>query len=447
MKPKQFYPLVIIVHTSLVIARTYPNYGYYNPFPPKNQVLYSFSPVSENGYGNSLYSSEENELFKTKHSRRKHNKNTYNTIVDSTKKRPKTKSGKDREARDLTWRQFDVFLRGDAEPSCSELRQMWNLARKLQSQSSKEDRKESKNHHFMFHHHNSNKNSQFKTHNSISASDSDIDSVAITDKKLAPTNQVNHKNNSGDSSYQFNLDKNSKLDAPRSQSEYNSTSSHNLNDTSDSSLSTSTEEVYGVVKTHHIPLSTPSTPATTSSSPNARFKTFRVRDPAKELFGMFRQRSKSLRNRHRKQPQQHKTRKYHYGTPRLEAPNNHKSKPSYLDLLQRKLYGPVQNKVDEEPTYGTIHKYPSSAAGSYSSYNKVRDLLAGQRESNGYKDDCELSPGETAFDCIRKKLLNTRAQEKMNMPKSYLRRLRSRKRRQNVSIYKVEMILISIVSK
>ena len=117
--------------------------------------------------------------------------------------------------------------------------------------------------------------------------------------------------------------------------------------------------------------------------------------------------------------------------------------PSIFYLIVE-IYGPVQNKVDEEPTYGTIHKYPSSAAGSYSSYNKVRDLLAGQRESNGYKDDCELSPGETAFDCIRKKLLNTRAQEKLNMPKSYLRRLRSRKRRQNVSIYKVEMILISI---
>ena len=31
----------------------------------------------------------------------------------------------------MGWEQFDVFMRGDTEPSCSDLRKMWKLAKKL----------------------------------------------------------------------------------------------------------------------------------------------------------------------------------------------------------------------------------------------------------------------------------------------------------------------------
>jgi hypothetical protein len=452
MKPKKFYHLIIIVQTSLVFAKTYPNYGYYNPFPPKNQVLYNFSPLSQT-HENNLYNNEnessKTERYGTVHDRRKNNKNTYNTyntITNTNNKVSNRKSGKDRETRDLTWRQFDVYLRGDAEPSCAELRQMWNLARKLQKQASKGNNRESSNHQLSFHHHKSGKNTHLKKHGK-SASKSDINSVATTDKKLAPTNNVDlvsGQNNLGVVLIQSNNDKDS-VDLmsrkPLSPSEYNSTSSmhnHDINGTSSSSSSSSSnEEVYGVIKTHHhVPLSTPPTPAKSIPSSTSRYKTFHVRDPAKEVFGMFRQRSKSLRNRQRKQQKQN-SRKHRYGKVHLETPNNHENKPSsYLDLLQRKLYGPP-SKVDpssNNEVYGVVQQYPTSSVGSQSSYQKVKELLAGQRGSLEYEDDLQLNPGESAFDRIRDRLMKTRARDKLNMPKSYLRRLRSRKRRQNVSI-------------
>jgi len=54
MKPKYIYSYIVVLQTSLAIARTYPNYGYYDPFPPKNQVLYNFSPISES-HDNNFY--------------------------------------------------------------------------------------------------------------------------------------------------------------------------------------------------------------------------------------------------------------------------------------------------------------------------------------------------------------------------------------------------------
>ena len=442
MRPKQFYHLIVVVQTSLVFAKTYPNYGYYDPFPPKNQVLYNFSPLSDT-HENILYT-KDNEHSKTQnhesYDRRKHNRNTFNTYhtIEDTNKTPDSKFAKDRSTRDLTWRQFDVFLRGDVEPSCAELRQMWNLARKIQKQDSKENKKQPLSHPFSFNHNKLGKNIHLKKQGK-GANDRDINSVSdTTDKKLAPTHNIDLKNTSGVVLLELNNNKNIIEVMSPQPSEHNSSSMHSrgLNHTRSSSSSFD-EGVYGVVKTHHVPVSTPSTPAINIPSPTSRYNTIRVRDPAKEIFGMFRQRSKSLRNRHSKQQQQQNggnSRKHHYGKIHLQTSNNHPRKSSsYLDLLQRKLYGPTKDdESSNNEVYGVVQQYPSSSR-SRSSYEKVRDILADQRGSLGYKDDLQLSPGESAFDRIRERLMKTRARDRLNMPKSYLRRLRSRKRRQNVS--------------
>ena len=433
MKPKYIYPYIVVLQTSLAIARTYPNYGYYDPFPPRNQVLYNFSPISETNE-NSIFDEKTRSSrykYNISHGKKKDNENksyhSYNTIKDTNDK--SKSSGKDREIRDLSWREFDVFLRGDAEPSCAELRQMWNLARKLQKTNSDSNEK-SGNNHVAFHHHKSGRSSHYKKHGKYN-SERDIDNVATTDKKLSPTDhKVDEQSVENNSNINVlsksNNDKviiNSISGQPFS-SDLNSSSSMNHN--SNSSLS-SYEDVYGIVKTHHhVPvLPTTPNPANSNTSPTSRYKTFRVRDPAKEIFGMFKQRSKSLRNRQRKQ---HNNRKYHYGKVNLETPKN---KPtSYLDLLQRKLYGTSSQASSNNDVYGVVNQYASSGR-SQSSYDKVRELLAGQERSQD--EDLQLHPGETAFDRIRDRLMKTRARDKLNVPKSYLRRLRSKKRRQNVS--------------
>ena len=448
MKPKYFYPFIIVVQTTLAIARTYPNYGYYNPFPPKNQVLYNFSPISDTNENNII--NEKTKTLKNKynisHGRKKDNENnSYNIIRNTNDKSQNPKYGKYREIRDLSWREFDVFLRGDAEPSCAELRQMWNLARKLQKTGSNQ---KPGNEHLSFHHHKSGKNSHYKKHGK-STSERDINSVATTDKKLSPTDYnvdiLSVNNNSGVNAPLSN-DKVviNPISSQKTSSNYNSTSSmrHNPinNKTVDSGSSTSSssssldEDVYGIIKTHHhVPvLPTTPNPAKSNTSPTSRYNTFRVRDPAKEIFGMFKQRSKSLRNRQRKQ---HNNRKYHYGKVQLETPKNKPS--SYLDLLQRKLYGTTNQEQisSNNDVYGVVNQYASSSSDrSQSSYDKVRELLEGQGRSQGYEGDLQLHPGESAFDRIRDRLMKTRARDKLSAPKSYLRRLRSKKRRQNVSM-------------
>ena len=131
MKAKHLHHLIVFVQTSLVFARTYPNYGYYNPFPPKNQVLYNFAPLSDTTQGeHNVYNDESSSLTNNEvYGRRKggnNNRNRYNSYVttkdtnNSDRKHKNSRLSKDRGTRDLTWRKFDVFLRGDAEPSCAE---------------------------------------------------------------------------------------------------------------------------------------------------------------------------------------------------------------------------------------------------------------------------------------------------------------------------------------
>ena len=441
MKTKHLHHLIVFVQTSLVFARTYPNYGYYNPFPPKNQVLYNFAPLSDTTQSeHNVYNDESSSLTNNEvYGRRKggnNNRNRYNSYTaikdknNSDGKHKISRLSKDRETRDLTWRKFDVFLRGAAEPSCAELRQMWNLARKLQKQASKQ---------------NKSFNTKFGKHIHLkkhikNASDSDNkDSVATTDKKLAPNAKeveiiINAKNNS---QLVRSLDGKSPTDAESPiGTKHSSKHIRDLNDTNEPSFSLTKEDAsFGVVKTHHVPKTTTPTPAKSIPSPTTRYNTFRVRDPAKDLFGIFRQ-----RNRQRKQHRQ-RNRNYHIGKVHFKPPTYKDKSTSYLELLQRKLYGVKSpNDIDSDGSsdnevYGVVHQYspPSSNQQSPSAYEKARQMVASHRGSAGYEEALQLDSGESAFDRIRDKLMKTRARDKLNMPKSYLRRLRSKKRRQNVS--------------
>ena len=440
MKSKHFHHLIVFVQTSLVFARTYPNYGYYNPFPPKNQVLYNFSPLPHTTSENNIYNDESSSLTNNEvYGRRKggnSSRNRYNSYItvkdNSDRKHKNSRFGKGRETRDLTWRKFDVFLRGDAEPSCAELRQMWNLARKLQKQASKENSPFSTK---------VGKNIHLKKHGK-NASDSDNkNSVTTTDKKLAPTAEdveiiTNRKNNSD--IVQSSDDRTPTNVISPSSGKHTSKHIRELNDANESSSSSTTEEVFGVLKTHHVPKTTPPTPAKSIPSPTTRYNTFRVRDPAKEIFGIFRQRSKGLRDRQRK-PQKQRNRNYHIGKVHFKPPTYKDKSTSYLELLQSKLYGvKLPNEVDgdrssDNEVYGVVNHY-SPASSHPSAYEKAREMVANHRGSLGFSDEAlQLDSGESAFDRIREELMKTRAKDKLNMPKSYLRRLRSKKRRQNVS--------------
>jgi len=100
----KLFDLLILLNTWYLAEARLPyvkSSGYYSPFPPKSdRVIYEFSPL----------------------------------ISDESKFNPHTDESKSRETRDLAWRQFDAFLNGESEPSCADLKRMWRLARKLQSQ-------------------------------------------------------------------------------------------------------------------------------------------------------------------------------------------------------------------------------------------------------------------------------------------------------------------------
>ena len=201
----------------------------------------------------------------------------------------------------------------------------------------------------------------------------------------------------------------------------NSNHHHNSNKmTKDSDPSS--EEVYGIVRT--------APPPQQPQEDNV----VRVRDPAKEIYGL-------LRSSGRRQPQQPPV----YGSVRTHAPV--KSEPTYLDVLQQKLFGAKQtgNQDDfEEPSYGvTRYQSPESshpASSSSSSFEAVRDLLSSENavENTDFGASDSGKEEGSSFDLIRERLLNTRPRSPTTKhdaeQNKSLRRKNSKKRRRNVSL-------------
>jgi hypothetical protein len=101
---RAFHPMIILLNTWYLAMARLPyikSSGYYSPYPPENnRVLYEFAPLAPSGGDGGQTGSDQQQ--------------------------------KSRETRDLAWREFDAFLRGDEEPGCADLRRMWRLARQLQ---------------------------------------------------------------------------------------------------------------------------------------------------------------------------------------------------------------------------------------------------------------------------------------------------------------------------
>jgi len=184
----------------------------------------------------------------------------------------------------------------------------------------------------------------------------------------------------------------------------------------------SEEEVYGTV--HTAPKEKQSPPSNDNS--------MQVRDPAKEIFGLLRDRESSFHH-HRQQPPI-------YGNVRTHAPEKPEGN-SYLDTLQQKLFGRNPNNKDSGESFGTVRYHVDDNNVPQSAFETVRGMMATSNNIPGRTED-----GQRAFDVIREKLMNTRQRNNPdfnnnnninnnnnnNNTKS-LRRKNSRKRRRNVS--------------
>ena len=305
---------LLLIHTSLIVARkSSPNYGFYNPFPPQHdQVLYNFAPANHDSRLDQMDSGSSS-------------------------------SSKSRETRDLAWREFDHFMRGDEEPSCADLRKMWKLAKTLQKLGHRD--REAKG---------------------------SVVQVRDLSKEPAP-------------------------EAPQ-------------------------QEVYGVLREEV---------ATTPVPRSTQYNTLRVRDPAKEIIGLLKQRS-AVRRRQKLLRQRQQEQEEVYGKVEYQPPAS-KPPPSYLQFLQQELYGPGSMSLassKSDPVYGVVRHYSQPSMAS--SYDKVRDLVSKDRAS-GPEEDL-LKSGE-AFQIIRSQLMGNRAgrQTSGGAQKSFRRKSDSKKRRRHVS--------------
>ena len=194
--------------------------------------------------------------------------------------------------------------------------------------------------------------------------------------------------------------------------------------------------VYGVVRTH----------APAAPPPNA----IRVRDPAKDLFGMMHGGSGAAGG-HRFSAPIFGRHSYH------QKPGQRPNSGSSFDQLRSELYGKERGANGDklgQHSYGVLrhsppapHPTPKPAVGP--SFDVVRNILLKeqQSETNKNNDNDQTSASLTgsssskassassnAFDRIRAKLMSTRLREKLqNAHRRGLRRKGSRKRRRNVS--------------
>lgn len=151
--------------------------------------------------------------------------------------------------------------------------------------------------------------------------------------------------------------------------------------------------------------------------------TIQVRDPAKEIFGLIRDRDREGQRHHQSNV---------FGTVRTHSPfNDHPN--SYLDVLQQKLLGRNPAGSDSgEIMYGKVRHYQSETPPS--SFETVRGMISNTKPSPNSHQDSGM------FDVVRERLLNSRPRHAIlnNESKTSdnnfknLRIKSSRKRRRNV---------------
>lgn len=316
-----------------------------------------------------------------------------------------------RETRDLTWKEeYDAFIDGKKEPTCQELREMWLLAREMQRRSLDSGDRDSSSKRRPFLSFAPLKSDMVKEVEppTVSGRDAGGDTVVGKDSKEVELQVARNR-----FVPQLKADRR-RMSSPKPPK----------------------DNVYGVVKTH--------------SSPSSKL---RVRDPAKEIYGLLREQSSSKARSKPAPPPIYST-----GI-RTHAPASTKESSNYLDQVKSAILA-------------------ADAAADGSAFSQVRDLVSANRvrshqralsksrgqshryggggggrggrvttDSGSSAESPESASGD-AFDLIRERLMNTRLPSSSHGLKSRnksLRRKNSKKRRRNVSQLKKNLLTLCLL--
>lgn len=297
-----------------------------------------------------------------------------------------------RSTRDLTWKEeYDAFIDGKKEPTCRELREMWLLAREMQRRSMEADDAPASG------------SSKRRPFLSFAPLKSDVPT------EMEPTGS----SAVGADSKEVELQVAHNRFVPQLKADRRRMSSPKPPQ----------ESVYGIVKTHAAPTSK-----------------LHVRDPAKEIYGLLRERSAS------KSAKSKSALPVYSSGIRTHEPSSSTKESSYLDQIKAAML------ADEEAG-------SPLASSDVSAFGKVRSLVSASRLRSHQKSksrgrshhqqgvsydsgggNSELTPESTenAFDLIRERLMNTRLPSSaskggLKSRSKSLRRKNSKKRRRNVS--------------
>ena len=371
--------LAVIAVSSLgapaTAAKPYSNYGFYSPYPPPpDQAIYDFAPIQQVDGGSSGLDGGHRA--------------TRDSAIAAA----------------AAWRdEFDAFLDGDREPTCGELREMWNYARNLQQRAARsrqgrepqpplppflafsplEESKEGKG--------------EGDRREASEARPEEGDSPPPPPS--SPPRQANRRRMSTPP----NTPGRGRPRPPGSPK-------------AASTVRGEGEGVYGVVKTHAPPKTT-----------------MHVRDPAKAIYSLLKE--KSLLGGSAAGGQRI------FGKVRAHAqPESQGGRaPSYMDVLEKELYGARDSEGGSEDSYGSV-KYEVSGEDDLpaSSFERVRALVAAERAMN---NGAAAGEGSSAFDLIRERLMKTpppppsssSSASKLGSNKAFRRKSSRKNRQRNVS--------------
>ena len=323
---------VFLLSSPSLEAKPYGNYGFYSPYPPPapaDQVIYDFAPVSRNGNSG-------------------------------------TGSGSGhRSTRDLAWKaDFEAFLDGTRDPTCRELREMWEYAKAVQRKSGGPGAIDLRP--FISFSPLENRGGERERSRSGGGGGVSQKEVSVEGSKF----------------------RSSSTDRRRM-------STPNTPTRRKPKPAGGEDHVYGVVRTH---------------APKPDFKNpLHVRDPAKEIYGLLNKQSSSSGGDDDNDV---------FGAVRTHTSSAESNRPgSYIELLEKELYGDKPGKSASsdsgESVFGKVrYEMPDGKAGddaSTASFDKVRALVAANRKQQKEKGgDEDATPREGQFDLIRQRLMNTR---------------------------------------
>lgn len=280
-----------------------------------------------------------------------------------------------RSTRDSTWKdEFGAFLDGDREPTCEQLREMWHYARSLQQRavrSGQQGREQSQSPHLppflAFSPLEESKMGESGEAPSSGAKEPHPEPKSPTPPRHANRRRMSTPPNTPGRGWP--RQRPSKVPGP-------------------ATTKGEVKPVYGVIKTH--------APSKT---------TMHVRDPAKEIYSLLQEKAlpeNSVGGEH------HRV----FGHVRTHAQPESQRMPSYMDILEKELYGArEEDGGGSDDSFGSV-KYELSGGENVipptSSFEKVRTVLAAESDMNNREAEAEAEAGEgnSPFDLIRERLMH-----------------------------------------